>query len=283
MEIIANPHSGKDKGNIVLKKIQAYLNARNIPYTIHLTKEQGHAKDLAKKLCTKGADKIVAVGGDGTFHEVLNGMDFSQSRLGFVPAGRGNDYAEGTGLSIDPCKAIATVADGKPVEYDFMEVDSVRCLNVGGTGLDVSVLQHTANKNNKISYTGSLVRCLLNYKPYTIQVELNGETKTYSCVMAGICNGSQFGGGIKLCPPAKHDDGKMNLIIIEKPVGIPTIFVMPGFVKGHHMNKNYVKHFLCENVKITTPAPIQLDGEIYYDLKFDAKIVPGGLKTFAQL
>lgn len=281
MDIIANPHSGKDNGASVLQQVKSYLDGRNIPCTIHLTQEAGHAKQLAQKLCSSGAKTVVALGGDGTFHEVLNGMDFSRSRMGLIPAGRGNDYAEGTGVDLDPLQAAAAIVSGVPADYDYIQVDSVRCLNVGGTGLDVSVLQHTAHKNNKISYTGSLVHCLLHYKPYTIEIECNGETSQHSCVMVGVCNGTQFGGGIKLCPPARHDDGKMDLIIIEKPVGIPTILVMPGFVKGHHMNKSYVRHILCDSARITTPAPIQLDGEIYHNLKFDASIVAGGFKTFA--
>lgn len=281
MEIIANPLSGKNKGKEVLEQVQVFLNKKKIPFSVHITKEAGHGTQLAQKLCAEGAKTIIALGGDGTFHEVLNGMDFTKSRMGLIPAGRGNDYADGTGISRDPCQALEAIINGNLADYDYIQVGQKRCLNVGGTGLDVAVLQHTAKSNNSVTYTTSLIHCLLNYKPYKIQVELNGKTLDYSCVMAAVCNGSQFGGNIKLCPPAKNNDGLMNLIIIEKPPKIPTIFVMPCFVKGKHMNKPYVKHCLCESVKIITPAPIQLDGEIYYDIPFEAKIVKGGFKTFA--
>lgn len=283
MEIIANPKSGKNNGSIALKKVQAYLNNRNIPHTIHITNKSGHAKELAKELSAKGAKKIVALGGDGTFHEVLNGIDFSKSSIGFIPAGRGNDFAKASKISMNTEEALEAIIKGTPATYDYIQIGDLRCLNVAGTGLDVEVLKYTENKNNKITYIGSLLKCLLNYKPYTIQVELDGLIQTYKCVMAGLCNGNQFGGGIKLCPPATHDDGKLNLIIIEKPPRIPTVFLMPCFVKGKHMHKPFVKHFLCDQVKITTPAPIQLDGEIYFNHAFDAHIVTGGVKTFAQL
>ena len=282
MEIIANPLSGKNRGAEVIQQIKKYLDGRNISYNLHLTQEQGHGQYLARELCRKGASTIVAIGGDGTFHEVLNGMDFSKSRLGLIPSGRGNDYATGTGLNMNPVETLAPIIAGIQDETDYIQVGTARCLNVGGTGLDVVVLEHTANKNNSISYVTSLVHCLLKFNPYQVQVEVEGETKTYDCVMAGVCNGSQFGGGIKLCPPANNRDGLLDVIIMCKPKHVPTLAIMPGFVKGKHMGKPYTTHFTCSRVKITTPAPIQLDGEIYQGLDFDARIVKGGCKTFAR-
>lgn len=281
MEIIVNPLSGKNKGKENVQRIKKYLDGRNIPYNLHFTQEQGHGQYLARELCRQGASTIVAVGGDGTFHEVLNGMDFTKSRLGFIPSGRGNDYATGTGISVVPEEALAPIVAGIQAETDYIQVGKARCLNVGGTGLDVVVLEHTANKKNSISYITSLAHCLLKFDPYKIEVEIDGETKTYECVMAGVCNGVQIGGGIKICPVAKNNDGVMDLMILCKPKKIPTLAIMPEVVKGKHMGKPYATHITCTSVKITTPAPIQLDGEIYRGLDFDARIVQGGCKTFA--
>ncbi len=281
MEIIANKTSGKGNGAKCLSKATAYLDERGIPYTVHETTRVGHAKAMTQELCASGADVIVALGGDGTFHEVLNGIDFAKARLGLVPAGRGNDFAIGTkAASLDPVKAIASIVDGTPKELDYIQISDKRCLNVGGTGLDVEVLLKTAKSKNKISYVTSLFRCLLRYKPYHVQVTANGETNDYDCIMVGVCNGTQIGGGIRLSPVSIADDGKLDVIIMEKPKHVPTVFVMPKFVKGKHMNEPYTKRIICESVKIQTPAPVQLDGEIYYDLPFDAHIVKNGVKTF---
>ena len=122
---------------------------------------------------------------------------------------------------------------------------------------------------------------MLKYKPYEVTATVNGETKDYKCVMIGVCNGTQIGGGMKLSPLSSATDGKIDVVVIEKPKHTPTIFLVPTFTKGKHMNKSFVHHIICDKVTITTPAPIQLDGEIYYDLSFDASIVAGGLKTFA--
>lgn len=281
MDIIANAGSGKGRGSEYLGAVTSYLDERGIPYRVHETNAVGHAEQLARQLCADGSDTIIALGGDGTFHETLNGMDFEKARLGLIPAGRGNDFAIGTGAAaLDPKKAIANIVRAKPKDYDYIQVSDRRCINVVGTGLDVEVLLRTANSKNKLTYTASLFRCLLRYKPYPVTVEANGETKDYKCIMVGVCNGSQIGGGIRLSPVSKADDGKLDIIVMEKPKRVPTIFVMPRFVKGKHMSKPYTRHMVCDRAKITTSAPLQLDGEIYRDLPFDASIVKGGLKTF---
>lgn len=283
MDIIANPNSGKGNGKKALESIKAFLVERGIAHRIFETEHAGHGKEIAERLCATDTDgTIVALGGDGTFHEVLNGIDFDKARMGLVPAGRGNDFASGTcSAHLDPIKAIADIVRGEPRNADYIQISDKRCINVAGTGLDVEVLLKTANSRNKLTYVKSLAKCLFKFKPYHIEAEINGETHVQDCIMIGVCNGTQFGAGMKLCPVAKADDGKLDIMIIEKPKHRATITVMPTFIKGKHMNKPYAHHFVCDRIKVTTPAPIELDGEIYYDLDFDARIVPGGLKTFA--
>ncbi|MDE7454828.1 MAG: diacylglycerol kinase family lipid kinase, partial [Clostridia bacterium] len=270
------------RGAKCLAAVETYLKEHNVSYTVHKTEHVGHGKELAQQLCQSGSQIIVALGGDGTFHEVLNGMDFSKARMGLIPAGRGNDFAIGAhAASLDPTKAIADIVRGETKDLDYIQIADKRCANVAGTGLDIEVLLKTANSKNKLSYAASLVRCVLNFKPYDVEVTLDGQTTPYKCIMIGVCNGTQIGGGMKISPLSNASDGKLDVVVIEKPKHTPTLFMVPTFTKGKHMNKSFVHHVICDSVKITTPAPIQLDGEIYYDLSFDASIVAGGLKTFA--
>ncbi len=300
--IIANLLSGKGAGKKCLEAAEKYLTDQNLPFKTEYIEGHGSGRALAQKFCAlaKGASQaqnaaassasgspadsniVIAIGGDGTFHEVLNGMDFSAARLGLVPAGRGNDYAVGAKISFDPKEAMQAIVHGTPVDRDYIQVGDRRCLNVCGTGLDVEVLKLT--EENKNTYIFSLSKLLLNYKPYTVQVERDGWTQEYKCVMAAFCNGTQFGGGIKLCPPAKNDDGKMDLMIVKPPKG-PVLMAMPAFVAGQHMAKDWVEHVVCDKAKITVmnAATIEIDGEIYQDNVLDACIVPGGFKTFEPL
>lgn len=283
IEIIANKCSGKGNGGKCLAAVESYLIGHGAAYRVHETLGVGHGKKLAAELCAEGAKTVVALGGDGTLHEVLNGMDFGSARMGIIPAGRGNDFAIGTGVaSLDPVTAIADIVRGTPRDLDYLQVGDVRCINVAGTGLDVEVLRKTAKSKNKLSYVASLFRCLLHFKPYRVEITVDGETSVSDCIMVGACNGSQFGGGIKLCPPANAGDGKLDLIAITKPKHIPTIFVMPRFVKGRHLGWKCVRHIVCDAFRVVTEEAIELDGEIYRGIDFDARIVSGGLKTFAS-
>lgn len=306
--IIANLLSGKGAGKKCLETAEKFLTQNNLPFKTEIIDGHGSGRALAQKVCqeakalqaqsadasnapgmstastapgmsTAAFHTVIAIGGDGTFHEVLNGMDFSAARLGLVPAGRGNDYAVGAKISFDPKIAMQTIVHGKPVDRDYIQVGDRRCLNVCGTGLDVEVLKLT--EENKNTYIFSLSKLLLNYQPYTVQIERDGLTQEYKCVMAAFCNGTQFGGGIKLCPPAKIDDGKMDLMIIKQPKG-PVLMAMPVFVAGQHIGKPWAEHVVCDKAKITVmnSGCIEIDGEIYNDNVLDARIVPGGFKTF---
>ena len=285
--IIANLGSGKGAGKKCLAVVEKILQEKNIEYKVLCTSERGSGKTLADKFCKEGASTVIAIGGDGTFHEVLNGMDFSKARLALVPAGRGNDYAAGAGISFNPREAIQSVIRGEAVDRDYIQLTSIsqnekivkRCLNVCGTGLDVEVLKLTEQRQG--TYIASLAKLLLHYKPYTVKVEVNGSAKEYKCVMAAFCNGSQFGGGIKICPPAKNADGKMDLMIVRQPK-IPTIMLMPSFVAGKHIGRDWVEHIVCDAAKISAlnADNIEIDGEIYNENILDAQIVKGGFKTF---
>lgn len=287
--IIANVGSGNGAGKKCLDVVEKLFQEKNIVHKTFCTSERGSGKVIAEQLCKEGTSAIIAIGGDGTFHEVLNGMDFSKARLALVPAGRGNDYAASAGISFNPKEAIQSMLRGAVEDRDYIQLSSVsqnekigkRCLNVCGTGLDVEVLKLTEQKRG--TYIASLAKLLLHYKPYTVQVEADGFTKEYKCVMAAFCNGTQFGGGIQICPPAKNADGKMDLMIVKQPK-FPTIAAMPAFVAGKHIGRDWVEHVACEKAKITAldADNIEIDGEIYNENVLDAQIAKGGFKTFAK-
>lgn len=282
IEIIVHKYSGHRSGEKCLKEIIEFSNAKNLDIRVHETEYPGHAEALAKELSEAGTEKLAVIGGDGTFHEVLNGLDLSApTRLGFIPAGRGNDYVFGTGYNTDTISAFKDVLSDDITTTDFIQVSSRRCLNVCGTGLDVSVLERTEAKKTKVSYVSSLAVCLLKFKPFDFTVTSpDFETFRGKAIMVGACNGTQFGGGIKLCPVSLNNDGLLDVIIMQKPKNVPVLLVMPKFVKGKHMGLPYTKHYKCTSLSVETPVPIELDGEIYTDLKFEASVVKNGLKTF---
>lgn len=280
IQIIANLKSGKGRGIKNVRKIIKYCLEKNITYALYITNKPGHATEIARDLTVNGGT-IVALGGDGTFHEVLNGIvDLENTTLGFIPSGRGNDFSRSLGCSLDPIKALEDILRGEIRNIDFIQIKDKRCLNVAGTGLDIDVLERVAGKTGKITYLTSLLYCLRHFDPYHISMTIDGVTTEYDCIMAGVCNGGIFGGNIPLSPVSKIDDGKLDVIAITMPKDGKIFPVVPKFLKGNHMNMDITHHFCVDEVTITSEKPVQLDGEIYRDLSLDCKIMKGALKTF---
>ena len=119
----------------------------------------------------------------------------------------------------------------------------------------------------------------MKFKPYKIQVTLNGEVKEYNCLMAGVCNGRAIGGNMKICPVAEIDDGLLDLVLITMP-NDKIAPLIPKFLAGKHLKEYWTVHTKCESVLVECEKPVQLDGEIYEGLALDCKIVKKGIKTF---
>lgn len=285
LHFIVNANSGKRNGRKYADAAAAYCLRHGVEYAMYFTQAAGDGEKIAARITAdEPAASLVAVGGDGTFHEVLNGLAApAESTLGFLPAGRGNDFARAADLPKSVSASLGRILRGETKNIDYIECDGRRCLNVAGTGLDVDVLERVAGKNGKLKYLISLVYCLKHFEPYRVSVTAAGETREYDCIMAGVCNGISIGGGIKLSPVSKIDDGKLDIIVMQMPANGRIMPVLPKFVKGKHMHLPITTHIVCEEAEIVcrNGKPIQLDGEIYRDKRLLCKVARGGLKIFA--
>lgn len=279
--IISNPTAGKHGALKNLKIVQDALTARDVPFQTHLSQAERDATSIARRLTQAGEREIIAVGGDGTLHEVLNGIaDPTACRLGLIPSGTGNDFAERISLPLDAEKAASLILDGDAKATDFLEVGGVRCMNVAGVGMDVDVLERCkrGKLKGKLKYLFSLVQSLFAFKGCRLEIESDGGKETRDALLAAACNGSQFGGGMRICPEAEIADGKLNVVIVDCIGGkIKIIKAFLALLKGKILEYPATKHFLCESVKFTPalPCTMQLDGELYKGIPFDVKIRTG--------
>ena len=279
--IIFNPVAGKKKASKNLETVKRILLERKVEFEVHQSCDVHDAEAIAKRLTEKGETELLVLGGDGTLHEVLNGIsDPTACRLGLIPSGTGNDFAEKLGIPLDAEKAMRIILDGEAKETDYLEVGGVRCMNVGGLGMDVDVLERCQKGKikGKIKYLMSLIKSLFAFKGYRIKIENENREETHDALIAAACNGSQFGGGITICPTAEVDDGKISVIIVDCIGGkwkIIKAFIQ--LMKGRILQYPATTHFLCERVKFIPekPCTVQLDGELYRNLEFDVKIQKG--------
>lgn len=286
IDFIIHNEEKKRKAKKARKAIEKKLNALGIPYSIHVTKKKGHATELARELIRNGSDTIVAVGGDGTVHETLNGLEnFEGITFGIIPAGTGNDFASTMGIPTKTSKALQIILDGNKGYVDFIECSGIRCMNALGTGIDVDILKHYDSKKikNKLQYSLSLIHCLIHYNPYEITlVDKNGVKHAKKVLVASLCNGRCYGGGIKISPDSVPNDGTLELMIVNDLPRKKFLGALLKLASGKIQKICTSECIKTEGIKIEGEFPIQLDGEIYEGLPFDTKIVSNTLKMFVK-
>lgn len=284
-QLIFNPTAGKKKAVKGLQTVCELLKARNVAFQVHQTAAIGDAEKIARRLTRAGADNLIVLGGDGTLHEVLNGIeDPARCKLGLIPLGTGNDFAEAMGLPMDVEEAVKIILNGEAKPVDYLKIGNRRCMNVAGLGMDVEVLEgcQRGKLKGKIKYLMSLIQCLFSYKGCALTLESEGKTQERNVLLSAVCNGTQFGGGIRVCPAAKIDDGKIDVVTVDCIGGV---FKLMGalivLLRGKILQYHKTTHFLCDKVRFVPkkPCTVQLDGELYKNLEMEIS-VGRGLKMY---
>lgn len=264
------------------------MDAQGVGYTFHETRGHGDARDIARALTQDAARRvdIVAMGGDGTLSEVLNGLsDPSNVRLGLVPCGSGNDFAATAGIPLTPDGALDMLLRGEVKYTDYMECGNVRGINAIGTGIDVDILRRYARMKllkGPAAYLASLVITLLAYKPRQFSEETADGPVPHSAFIACAGNGQSIGGGICLCPDAKLDDGLLDVIIIDSISRLRYPSSLLKILKHKALEIPTARFHRADRLRIRAdaPMPIQIDGEIYEGLPFDVRVVSGALRVY---
>ncbi len=280
--IIVNPISGKKRSVKNLHVVETLLQAAQIQYEVHRTTAAGDAEKIVRALTERGENDIVVLGGDGTLHEVLNGIaDPAQCRVALVPSGTGNDFAAKLGIPSKAADAVKLFLENDPKEIDYLQVDQRRCMNVAGLGMDVEVLERCqrGKMRGKLKYFVSLLKIFFVFKGYAIIMHKeDGTEERHEALLAVACNGSQFGGGIPICPPAEVNDGLMNVMVVDHIKGKWQLMkALLTLMKGKMPQYKRTTHFRCESVRFEplVPCTVQLDGELYPKLPFEVKIGKG--------
>lgn len=279
---IINPKSRSKHGKKLGTLIVQQLMERHIPHEVYYTEYRGHGTKLAHTITAKDPHgTLVAVGGDGTIHEVLTGINNCKTiTFGYIPSGSGNDFARGMNIPKNPLDALECILHPKT----FMNMDlglvrqeretqrfGVSC----GIGFDASIchealasrLKSVLNRLHlgKLTYALLAVKQILFYEPCAATVVLDqNRTFHYSKMyFVSVCNQKAEGGGLKLTPKAKPDDQILDVIVVSGIARIKILLVLPLAFWGLHEKVKGVHLLRCRCAEITCPknVPIHLDGE----------------------
>jgi YegS/Rv2252/BmrU family lipid kinase len=242
---------------------------------------------------------VIAMGGDGTVHEVINGLmrvsEEKRPTLGVVPAGSGNDFAHGLGVPAKSDHALVYALDGETSTVDLGLMTDAHGKkeyfdNTTGIGFDavVTIRSHTLPVvRGFLMYLTAVVQTiLLNHNAIKMQIETDDQTWVQSNLLLTMCNGPREGGGFMIAPEAKIDDGILHYAMI-KSVSRPMMFrLIPEVMNGTHGRFQQVVLGSCKRMSVTADRPmyIHTDGEIYSGFGTDVRQVtfealPNALKV----
>lgn len=285
---IVNRLSGKGKGAAVAQRIVLYLQKKKVAYKMVTTEYKAHAVELAARLCTeKDCTALVAVGGDGTFSEVLNGMDL-RIPLGLIPSGTGNDFIRSVpgGKTLE--EQLDAVIQNRIRPVDFIQVNDRRSINIAGTGFDVDILLRQARLrryfSGSFSYLASLIITIFTMKFRSFRVKIDeSEVIDTSGLLLCAANGKYFGGGLPISLSSQINDGVMELVLVKKMPRIMIPYMLVQFLRGRLLKvKKYVEVRACRSIacSVNPQVDIQLDGELFDMPYVTCTLCSGGLKLF---
>ena len=286
LHFIYNPAAGSGASARARAAIEPLL--KDVPHAFHETLGQRGASDIARRLTAEipGDADIVAMGGDGTLHEVLNGLaDPARVRLGLIPCGSGNDFAATAGIPADPVEALGVILSKTAKFTDYMVCSGVRGINAIGTGIDVDILRRYARMKllkGSAAYLASLILTVITYKPRRFSEIIGNFAEPHEALIACAANGQSFGGGIPIAPRAEIDDGLLDVVIIDgiKKPAIPGAFLKLMKRRVLELRATVFKRQEALAVRAESPMPLQIDGEIYEDLPFNVRLVHGELRFY---
>ncbi|HMZ08909.1 MAG TPA: diacylglycerol kinase family lipid kinase [Anaerolineales bacterium] len=259
-----------------------------------------HAIELAKQAAEEGYDLVIAMGGDGTAHEVMNGLmqvpPEKRPMMGVVPIGSGNDFAYSIGITQKPAHALAhalKAGDIRTIDMGLLTDENGRSEyfdNTLGIGFDavVTIRSHKLPivKGFLMYLTAVIQTIILNHNPARIKIETDNESFEEQMLMFTLCNGPREGGGFMLSPDSKNDDGGMEYVAVTK-VSRATMFrLVPEFMKGTHMRFKQIRMGRFKKMTLTSNLPLYIhaDGEIFTSFgsnlkKASFEVVPNALKV----
>jgi len=280
--VVVNPISGAGRGALVGTEVAGYFSSRKVPYqVITATSAERLRSNLEVFLDISGdvCQGVIAVGGDGLVHLVLQIVVPRKIAFTAIPAGTGNDFVRAQGWDLkDIDKQLDQVISRPPQEIDLGLVDSEWFGAVLSTGFD-SVVNEKANTLNwpkgPMKYNVAIAMELPKFKPLRYKIELDSQTIETEAMLIAVGNGASYGGGMKVCPDAVMSDGLFDVMVLRPVSKMEFIRVFPKVFSGKHIEHPQVEIYRTRRVSLHADAVAYADGDRIGGLPVRAECIAG--------
>lgn len=290
LKLIVNPAAGRGEVERRMPLLREILQREGLEFEEARSKAPWEAVGLAQKAAEEGYPIVVAVGGDGTVHEVGNGIlqaGKESTAMGILPTGTGSDFAYALGIPTDLQQACRILRDGETRAVDVGWIVGERYfLNGVGIGFDARV----AIESRKIKrlrgflvYLVAVFRILMDYHIPRVKIDLDGQKIEQTITLTAVANGRRYGGGFLLAPDARVNDGLFEVCIGRGLGRLGILRLIPEVMKGTHIDKEPITMARARRVVIESedPLPVHADGEIVATdaHRLEMEVHPGRLQV----
>jgi diacylglycerol kinase (ATP) len=282
--LLTNPTSGKGRGNrtaaIALPRLkEAGFHVRSL-----VGADADETLELAQRSVAEGVESLVVVGGDGMVHLAVQALAGSETNLGIIPAGSGNDVARYLDLPrSDPQAAADVVVGSRTRRIDLARVGAQHFVTVLAAGFD-SKVNERANRmtwpKGQMRYNLATLAELRVFEPLPYTLELDGAARKVEAMLVAVGNGPSFGGGLRICHGASLDDGWLDVVVIKTMSKPDLVRTYPRLFTGGHTKHPQYEHHRVRSVTVAAPGIVAYaDGERFGALPLTVDVAPLALKV----
>jgi YegS/Rv2252/BmrU family lipid kinase len=290
LALIVNPHSGGGRAARSLDAVRDALDG--VEHHVELTESLEHARELARDAAAAG-EVAVAFGGDGLIGAVAGALasgppaGAAPGVLGVLPGGRGNDFARGLGIPLEPVQACRTLTDGVERAVDLGDVNGRTFVGIASCGFDSDanrIANETTLVRGNLVYAYGALRALLGWRPAAFTLELDGDrTRTFTGYTVAAANSKAYGGGMLIAPDASLTDGQLDVVLVGDVAKLRFLRLLPTVFKGEHVRQPGVEVIRATEVTVHADRPFTMyaDGDPIAELPATVRVLPAAVKVLA--
>ena len=287
-KLIINPVAGNWRRKRKLPLIKEKLGSAGFVLDEFVTSKRGDAGEEAARAAREGYDIVIPAGGDGTINECINALHGTQTCLGLVPLGTANTLLQELGIPQDADRACDVIIGGARRPIDLGIAGDRYFATMAGAGFDALTARRVRGKVKKhlgiAAYHLMAWLTWLNYKTFTMSVQLDGDRRTEGCLVI-ICNSGRYGGRYRIGPDASIVDGHLDVLVLEKNSKYSILEGAINLLKGKIEETDGIKFYKTREVTVCPPGSrevlVQADGDLAGVLPMDFRIKPGAVTVMA--